>query len=174
MFLPSSLIIPYCMTFSDTYAQEVLQSRRTRSQRAGFWAKIVSILLAVTVIATFRSEPELRQGLTLAASDAVLKLTGRQAALSAAASRKSSGTNGSALQEMMQKQGAMPQPDMGRLDAVKVNRPGLDQGQSHLSKRVSPAVSDVQTRQSRAAQVTETSQMADQLDRLLRDMQPGL
>ena len=173
------------MTFCNTYAEEVLQSRRTRSQRAGFWAKVVSVLLAVTLIATFRSESELRQELTLAASDAVLKLTGRQAALSAAANQQQSGASVPAWQakmrdtqsQMMQEMhdgGASPQPDTARANTIKVNRHSLNQTRGHGFKRITPPVSAPQDQKSRGAQVTDSQQVADQLDRMLRSMQPGL
>jgi hypothetical protein len=68
---------PVYMSFRDTYSNEVLESRRTRSQRARFWGKVVSIVLMVTVAVTLRTEPQLRSALVSAAMAGVMQVTGR-------------------------------------------------------------------------------------------------
>lgn len=59
------------MSFSDTYRHEVYLSRKDRSRRALFWAKVISFVLMVTIGATLRAEPELRRVLMDAGMDAV-------------------------------------------------------------------------------------------------------
>lgn len=63
--------------FSEIYRTEVLQSRRDRSRRAFFWARIVGLALMLTIGATLRSEPELRSALARAGMDAVMTVAGR-------------------------------------------------------------------------------------------------
>lgn len=59
------------MSFSDTYRHEVYLSRKDRARRALFWAKIVGLVLVVTIGATVRAEPELRRVFMTAGMDAV-------------------------------------------------------------------------------------------------------
>ena len=68
------------MSFDETYHHEVLKSRRTRSDRARFWAKVVSFVLMITFAATLRSEPQLRNALVEGGTQVVLSLTGKTAA----------------------------------------------------------------------------------------------
>lgn len=63
--------------FSDIYRAEVMQSRRDRSRRAFFWARIVGLALMLTIGATLRSEPELRSALARAGMDGVMAVAGR-------------------------------------------------------------------------------------------------
>ena len=63
------------MTGDDTYLFELRKSRRIRSQRAMFWARITGVLLMILVAATFRIEPGLRIALTDTAVSGVLALT---------------------------------------------------------------------------------------------------
>ena len=67
------------MTFRETYRSEVNESRRDRSRRACFWAKVVSIVLMVTIGATLRAEPQLRAALASVAMNTVLRLAGTEA-----------------------------------------------------------------------------------------------
>lgn len=65
------------MSFSDTYGQEVIESRRIRSERARFWAKLVGILLMLLVAVTMRSEPELRTALVGGAVERIMAMRGQ-------------------------------------------------------------------------------------------------
>jgi hypothetical protein len=67
------------MRFSETYQHEVIQSRRDRSRRAHFWSRLLGIVLMLTLGAILRSEPQLRQDLAIAGSDAILWVSGRVA-----------------------------------------------------------------------------------------------
>ena len=49
------------MEFKETYRHEVYLSRKVRSQRALFAAKLTGFVLVLTVGATLRAEPELRR-----------------------------------------------------------------------------------------------------------------
>lgn len=64
------------MSFAETYSHEVIETRRIRAQRARFWAKLISLLLMITVAAVLRSEPQLRTALMSAAVDGVTALRG--------------------------------------------------------------------------------------------------
>ncbi|MGJ8617755.1 MAG: hypothetical protein ACSHWS_13020 [Sulfitobacter sp.] len=64
--------------FKEIYQNEVLQSRRDRSRRAFFWARIVGLALMITIGAILRSEPQLRQMIATAGMDAVMRMAGRQ------------------------------------------------------------------------------------------------
>lgn len=66
------------VSFKEIYRTEVLQSRRDRSRRAFFWARIMGLALMVTIGATLRSEPELRRALAGAGMDAVMQMAGHQ------------------------------------------------------------------------------------------------
>lgn len=74
------------MTFAGTYRDEVIASRRDRSRRAFFWAKVTSIVLMLTIAVTLRAEPDLRRLLMSAGMDAIagfarIKAGNRAAAL---------------------------------------------------------------------------------------------
>ncbi len=64
------------MSFKETYRNEVLQSRRDRSRRAFFWARITGLVLLLTIGATLRSDPELGRALAVAGMDAVMDIAG--------------------------------------------------------------------------------------------------
>ena len=65
------------MSFAETYKHETLQSRRDRSRRAMFWARVLGLMLMLTIGAILRSEPQLRQDLMNAGINGILKLTKR-------------------------------------------------------------------------------------------------
>lgn len=103
------------MSFSDVYANEVLESRRTRSDRARFWAKIVSFLLMITVAVTLRSDPQLRVALISAAMNGVSNVMG---------------TAQGPVVRIPNVQATQAQPDTHAgppKTGVRVNRPGIDQ-----------------------------------------------
>lgn len=64
------------MSFAGTYHEEVLASRRDRSRRAFFWAKVTSILLMLTIAVTLRVEPDLRRLILTAGTDAIMRGAG--------------------------------------------------------------------------------------------------
>lgn len=68
--------MPPAMSFADTYGQEVIESRRIRSERARFWAKLVGFALMLLVAVTLRSEPELRSALVSAGVERLMALRG--------------------------------------------------------------------------------------------------
>lgn len=68
------------MSFAEVYSEEVIETRRIRAQRARFWARIVSLLLMITVAATLHSEPRLRAALFSAAIDGLLSFNRTEAA----------------------------------------------------------------------------------------------
>ncbi|KAJ03085.1 hypothetical protein PM02_10855 [Sulfitobacter mediterraneus] len=76
-FSADLLVYPSGMSFGETYKHETLQSRRDRSRRSMFWARILGILLMLTIGAILRSEPQLRQDLMNAGINGILKLTKR-------------------------------------------------------------------------------------------------
>ena len=92
------------MEFSDTYRDQVLQSRKDRSRRAIFWSRIVGVVLMLTVGVILRSEPGLRADLANAGMDFIATVSGQQDVASAAEAPQ---INNRQLQ-----------------DRVKVNRPG--------------------------------------------------
>lgn len=59
------------MNFANTYSEEVLQSRRDRSRRAFFWARVLSFVLMITFAATLRADPKLRNLLMESGMDAI-------------------------------------------------------------------------------------------------------
>jgi len=65
------------MSFGETYKHETLQSRRDRSRRSMFWARILGLVLMLTIGAILRSEPQLRRDLMNAGINGILKLTKR-------------------------------------------------------------------------------------------------
>ncbi|MGC1495574.1 MAG: hypothetical protein WA790_07185 [Sulfitobacter sp.] len=64
------------ISLSEIYRHEVLQSRRDRSRRAFFWARVMGLVLMVTIGATLRSEPELRSAIARAGMDAIVAASG--------------------------------------------------------------------------------------------------
>lgn len=104
------------MSFADTYGHEVLESRRTRSQRAGFWAKLVSLMLMVLVAVTLRSEPELRRALIEASITAGMQITGR-------AAPQTRSTGAGTFVSAAPATSAPPRSSTGLRDRIKVNRP---------------------------------------------------
>lgn len=129
------------MSFEETYQAEVLLSRRARSQRALFWAKVVGFVLMLTVGATLRSEPQLRQAIFGLGMDAI-----KTAADTSPASRTAPTIGpsteapdmsqiGALLSQIQGGQPPAPQlqetvpakPTTGFRDAVRVNRHGSGQ-----------------------------------------------
>ncbi len=102
------------MAFEDIYRSEVLQSRRDRSRRSLFWARVLGIMLMLTIGLTLRSEPDLRRALMEAGMNGIARIAGRD-----------SGTQ-------------VPQPAAlgGLRDRVKVNR--------HLGGATPPAANETQ------------------------------
>ena len=98
----SMLVLP--MEFSDTYRDQVLQSRKDRSRRAIFWSRIVGVVLMLTVGVILRSEPGLRADLANAGMDFIATVSGQQ---DVASTHEAPQINNRQLQ-----------------DRVKVNRPG--------------------------------------------------
>ncbi len=62
------------LNFKATHRDEVFRSRRDRSRRALFAARVIGLLLLLTIVAALRSEPEFRQALAGAGKKAVLGL----------------------------------------------------------------------------------------------------
>lgn len=81
---PDFASITHSMSFAETYNHEVIETRRIRAQRARFWAKLISLLLMITIAAVLRSEPQLRSALMGAAVDGVTALRGETASAQAA------------------------------------------------------------------------------------------
>jgi len=63
------------MDFKETYRHEVYLSRKDRSRRAFFAAKITGIALALTIGASLRAAPELRGALMTAGMDGIARIT---------------------------------------------------------------------------------------------------
>lgn len=177
------------MSFSDTYKEEVLQSRRTRSQRAGFWAKVVSFVLMIMVAATLRSEPELRQAVVAAGTDTVLKVTGRDAQTATSFSpsaRLGQGTQQSspAILDALSKQiegvskvGQIEPFVKPQENRIKVNRGGQLNGNGPRFTSVLPrdASGDMQgtSPQSPSPQSPDAAEAANALGRMLKDFNIG-
>ncbi|MFY0646769.1 hypothetical protein [Sulfitobacter geojensis] len=100
------------MSFRDVYSNEVLESRRARSQRARFWGKVVSIVLMLTVAVTLRTEPQLRSALVSAAMAGAMQVTGRSVPATSPDFTAASANT--------------PPPASGTRvrDRIKINRPG--------------------------------------------------
>ncbi|MGB3245565.1 MAG: hypothetical protein WBB25_13605 [Sulfitobacter sp.] len=62
------------MGFADTYHEQVFQSRRDRARRAFFWARILGVVLMLSIGVTLRADPKLRSLLTEAGMDALASL----------------------------------------------------------------------------------------------------
>ena len=148
------------MRFRETYSEAVRDSRRIRAQRAGFWAKWASLALVITVGATLRSEPELRQALMNVGMDAVMAVSGQT---------PPPAPEGTDLQALLQQAQAFAPPptDVAPRDAIRVNRPGLgvDGGSAIHRIRVTP-VPDASK-----VPVDPSDQMAAQIGRLLQEIQ---
>lgn len=117
------------MSFAGTYNEEIIASRRDRSRRAFFWAKITSVLLMLTIAVTLRAEPELRRVLMDAGMDAVMRFANMQNG----EDRRTAQAN---LPFPQAQAVQAPQSQLPR-STVKVNRPApqLDPG---LSSPISP------------------------------------
>lgn len=121
------------MSFAETYAEERLESRRIRAERARFWAKCVSLILMLTVALALRSEPQLRQALMSAGVDGIAALAGQKPGR---ATPDLGEAELAALQEWQARLDAgagvepAPQPQTGLRDAVKVNRFGTESATS--------------------------------------------
>jgi len=64
------------MSFAQTYKEEVLKSRRDRSRRAFFWARVVGLVLMVTFATTLHRDPALARALKDAAVVQMMRLAG--------------------------------------------------------------------------------------------------
>ncbi|WP_281991355.1 hypothetical protein [Sulfitobacter geojensis] len=106
------------MSFRDVYSNEVLESRRARSQRARFWGKVVSIVLMLTVAVTLRTEPQLRSALVSAAMAGAMQLTGR--------SVPATSPDFTAAFQAIPADTPLPASDTRVRDRIKINRPGSD------------------------------------------------
>lgn len=106
------------MSFRDIYSNEVLESRRARSQRARFWGKVVSIVLMLTVAVTLRTEPQLRSALVSAAMAGALQVTGR--------SVPATSPDFTAAFQAIPADTPLPASDTRVRDRIKINRPGSD------------------------------------------------
>ena len=153
------------MRFSETYSEAVRETRRIRAQRAGFWAKWVSLALLITIGATLRSEPGLRQALMSAGMDAVMALTGSVPP----SSRSTADTTD--LEALLQQAHAMApsEQDPDSQEAVKVNRPGISAGTgSGIHRiRVTPSTGTPQMAPD------PLSEMAAQIGGTMQEMQAG-
>ncbi len=108
------------MSFREIYANEVLEQRRTRAQRARFWGKVVSLVLMLTIAVTLRTEPQLRRALISAAMAGAMQVTGRSvpAATPDLPERFQDGF------QAMSARTPAPANSTGIRDRIKVNRPG--------------------------------------------------
>ena len=157
------------MTFKDTYADAVLESRRIRSQRAGFWAKVVGLLLVLTIGATLRSEPQLRLALMSAGMDAVMAMTGR--APPEPQPTQPAVPDLSALRSLLPnaQQQTTPVDDTPPDSGIKINRPGASTPGGARFERVTPETASAPAP---PAQSTPNA-MATQLGQLLKQMNLG-
>lgn len=155
------------MSFAETYSHELLETRRIRSQRARFWAKIVSFALMLTLGATFYSEPQLRQAIMQTGMQGVMSLSGRSAAVPQTSVALP--TDLAALQNQLQQdQTGAPQVSTG----IKVNRFGPDSSARPVFRKVQPAT-EAPAAQMAPNQGTDSTAMAQQLGRLLQKLQVG-
>lgn len=150
------------MSFAETYSYERLETRRIRSQRARFWAKVVSLLLMLTLGAVFYTEPQLRQSLMQAGMQGVMTLTGRNAT---PAQAPDSGNVANLQQLLQQAQGSTPAP--APEPGVRVNRYGPETSTRPQFQRVrgsEPAA---------APAPSDSTAMAEQIGKLLERFQAG-
>lgn len=112
------------MSFREIYANEVLEQRRTRAQRARFWGKVVSLVLMLTIAVTLRTEPQLRRALISAAMAGAMQVTGRSvpAATPDLPERFQDGFQ--AMSARTPAPAPAPANSTGIRDRIKVNRPG--------------------------------------------------
>ncbi len=103
------------MSFAGTYHEEVIASRRDRSRRAFFWAKVTSIALMLTIAVALRAEPELRRVLMGAGMEAVQSFAGPQ--------REGEFLAHASAQPFLQSQTSEPEQSHLPRSRVKVNRP---------------------------------------------------
>ena len=138
------------MSFADTYTHEVLQSRRDRSRRAFFWARIVGLVLMITIGATLRADPELRAVLMRAGMDGVSKMANLQGGTQPQFARQLQTTQLQSAPFQTAPVGSQrPKP------RIKINRPGSE-----------PTTRPAPTPQ-------ETNALAQQLGRLLAARRAG-
>jgi len=185
MFLPSLPRSLLAMSFQDVYHNEVLVSRRTRSQRASFWAKILGVVLMIVIGATLRSEPQLRQALVTAGMDGVAAVSGQ---VQSSRTEPSAAAQTFQLPDVSQMKAMLTQSKHAQAqyaqadiavqtqvvarprDAVRVNRHGAPGGlkprfQSSGSSTAMALPADLDTDAASAA--------AKDLSRLLQAMKPG-
>ncbi|MEM6304678.1 MAG: hypothetical protein AAF744_08160 [Pseudomonadota bacterium] len=98
------------MSFTDTYQEEIIASRRDRSRRAFFWAKITSLLLVITIGVTLRAEPELRRLLMSAGMDTIAGFADLSAPIPVQGTERAVAKTA-------------PEPRLSR-DQIRINRPG--------------------------------------------------
>jgi hypothetical protein len=165
------------MSFQDVYHNEVLLSRRTRSQRSHFWAKVVGVVLMVIIGATLRSEPQLRQALFTAGMDGVAAASGAVQAPSQVSQPAYQLPDTSQMQGMFaQTQNAQPgAPVQTKVvarprDAVRVNRHGAGPA---LATKAQAAEQPFGVSQPDITDAQAASAAAQDLSKLLQSMKPG-
>lgn len=114
------------MTFNDLYRDNVILSRRDRSRRALFWARITGLALMLCVGAILRSEPQLRQDLMVAGMDVIAGATGRHAK---PAARTAPAVGPTDTAPILAAAPAAPEAVKRPRDRVKVNRHGVGAGE---------------------------------------------
>lgn len=158
---------PDAMNFQATYQAEVLQSRRTRSQRAHFWAKVIGIVLMITIGATLRSEPQLRQAIMNAGMDGVMAVTGQE--MPAAQGQSTYPADMAAMQGLLAEASRMQEtttPQNHPTDAVKVNRHGLGEASTLRFHAATPQAGSV-------SPALEVQTISAELSHLLNGMKAG-
>lgn len=168
------------MSFDETYQAEVLLSRRARSQRALFWAKIVGFVLMLTVGATLRSEPQMLRAIMGLGMDAIKTAGPTQAppASVQVGNMPDLSQIGSLLSQVQGAQPPAPQlqepalakPTNGFTDAVRVNRHGS--GQSSPSP-FQPATGSAPSFGIPGAGAPDAGAMAANLGKLMKNFMPG-
>ncbi len=162
------------MDFKDIYADEVLEARRDRSKRARFWAKIVSLVLVLTVASTLRSEPQLRLALMSAGVDGISALRGSSD--SGGPSFMKTWMANAQSQAQRQNRIAEAQPEevapLRSKHTVKVNRHSFAKA-NPLSGIGPAAKGTAQGRSSRGETIDDTAAMADQLGQAMGSMKVG-
>lgn len=160
------------MSFEETYQAEVLQSRRTRSQRAHFWAKITGFALMLTIAVTLRSEPEFRMAIIEAGMAGVMAVTGKVAPASPDRSNApllpqrvaTSSQETSSSADSNNRVRARPR------DAVPVNRFGAQSGEAtQIPSILQPGAATAPP----TAPTADPTGMANDLGRLLQNLNPG-
>lgn len=160
------------MSFEETYQAEVLQSRRTRSQRAHFWAKITGFVLMLTIGVTLRSEPEFRKAIIEAGMDGVMAVSGRTASSTVDQPKlphlpqtlATSAPSGAAANATDPNNRVRARPR----DAVPVNRFGTQlQNGSQIKSILQPGAA------APTGPTADPTGMASDLGRLLQNISPG-